>query len=244
MAYRSYRYRSRSMKRAAKKSKRNFIISLFLIIVFSYLALIWILPNFIGAIGSVKNFIQPTGKKINLEDQTATLAPPVLNIPYEATNTAQINIQGYSSPDLKVKLFIDDEEKQIANVLSDGSFTFQDIDLSLGTNNIFGKTYDEQGNESLPSKTIKVIFDNEKPPLDLSEPEDGKKVQGGRKVKFAGKTEIGAKIYINGSQVIVDKDGNFSSDQSLSDGDNNFTIRALDSAQNSNEISRLINFTP
>lgn len=243
MAYRSYRYRSRALRRTAQRSKGNFIISLFLIIVFSYLALIWILPNFIGVIGSVKNFIQPTGKKINPENQT-TLAPPVLNIPYEATNTAQINIQGYSSPGLKVKLFVDDTEIQTTDVSGDGSFTFQNIDLSLGTNNIFGKTVDGQNNESLPSKTIRVVFDNEKPSLDLSEPEDGKKVQGERKIKFAGKTEIGAKVYINGSQIIVDKDGNFSSDQSLNDRDNNFTIKALDSAQNSNEISRLINFTP
>lgn len=231
------------MKRAAQRGKRNFIISLFLIIVFSYLALIWILPNLIGVIGSVKDFIHPTVKKPSMENQ-ATLAPPVLNIPYEATNTAQINIQGYSSPNLKVKLFIDDEEKQTVDVSSDGSFFFQNIDLTLGINNIYGKTVDDKKNESLPSKTLKIIFDNEKPSLDLAEPEDGKKIQGDRKVKFKGKTEIGAKVYINGNQIIVDKDGNFSSDQSLTDGDNNFTVKALDNALNSNEISRRVNFTP
>ncbi len=244
MAYRSYKYRSRALRRTAKRSKRNFVISLILIIVFSYLALIWILPNFIGAIGTVKNFIHPSEKKVNSEIQTTTLAPPVLNIPYEATNTAQINIQGYSSPNLKVKLFLDDREIQTTDVSPDGSFTFQNIDLRIGTNNIYGKTVDKENNESLPSKTLKVIFDNEKPPLDLSEPEDGKKVQGERKIKFAGKTEVGAKVYINGNQIIVDKDGNFSSEQSLNDGDNNFTIRSLDSALNFNEISHRITFTP
>ncbi len=243
MAYRSYKYRPRAIRRAAGKSKRNFIISLILVIIFSYLALLWILPNFIGIIGSVKDFIHPTVKKLNLENQI-TLAPPVLNIPYEATSSTQIDIQGYSTPDLKVKLFMDDEEKQTADVTSDGSFNFQNIDLSLGTNNIYGKTVDDKGNESLPSKTIKIIFDNEKPILDLSEPEDSKKIQGERKIKFVGKTEAGAKVFINGNQIIVDQDGSFSSDQSLNDGDNNFTIKALDSAQNSTEISRNINFTP
>lgn len=244
MAYRSYRYRSRAIKRVARRGKRNFIISLFLIMVFSYLALIWILPNFIGAIGSVKNFIHPTEKKVNSENQTTTLAPPVLNIPYEATNTAKINIPGYSSPDLKVKLFVDDREIQTTDVSDDGSFTFQNIDLSLGTNNLYGKTVDETNSESLPSKTLKIIFDNEKPPLDVSEPEDGKKIQGERKIKFTGKTEVGTKVYINESQIIVDKDGNFSSDQSLNDGDNNFTVKAVDNALNLNEISRTVNFTP
>lgn len=243
MAYRSYKYRPRAIRRSASRSKRNFIISLILVIAFSYLALLWILPNFIGIIGSVKDSIHPTVKKVNLENQT-TLAPPVLNITYEATGSAQISIQGYSTPDLKVKLFMDDEEKTTTDVSSDGSFNFKNIDLTLGTNNIYGKTIDDKGNESLPSKTIKIIFDNEKPALDLSEPDDGKKVQEDRKIKFVGKTEPGAKVFINGNQVIVDQGGNFSSDQSLNDGDNNFTIKALDSAQNSTEIPRAVNFTP
>ncbi|MBI2019012.1 hypothetical protein HYS96_04920 [Candidatus Daviesbacteria bacterium] len=244
MAHRSYRYNRRAVRRIARRNKRNFIISLFLVLIFTYVALIWILPNFIRVLGSIKEFITPPIKKVDLKDTTVSLAPPIFNIPYEATNTAQINIQGYATPESKVKLFLDDEEKQTEKSSSDGSFTFQNIQLGLGVNNIYGKTLDENGQMSLPSKTIKVIFDNEKPLLEVSEPLDGKTIQGERKIKIAGKTEPKSQIYINGNQIIVDKEGNFSSERTLNDGENNFTIKAYDSSANFSEISRKVIFTP
>lgn len=244
MAHRSYRYNRRAIRRIAKRNKRNFIISLALVLVFTYVALIWILPNFIKVLGSIKEFISPPIQKVDLKDTTVSLAPPIFNIPYEATNTAQINIQGYATPDSRVKLFLDDEEKQTTESSSDGSFSFQNIQLGLGVNNIYGKTLDENGKMSLPSKTIKVVFDNEKPLLSVSEPEDGKSISGERKIKIAGKTEPKSQIYINGSQIIVDHEGNFSSERALNDGENIFTITAVDSSSNFSEISRRIIFNP
>lgn len=244
MAYRSYRYNRRALKRYARKSKRNFIISLILVTIFAYIALTWVLPNFIGVLGSVKEFISPTAKKVDLEDTTVSLAPPVLNIPYEATNTPQINIQGYATGNSKIRLFIDDREQQTTESLADGSFSFQDIQLGLGINNIYGTTVNEDGKMSLPSKTLRVIFDNEKPPLEISGPEDGKSLSGERKIKISGKTEAGAKIIINGNQIIVDKEGSFSTETQLNDGDNIFNIKAVDSSSNYTEISRLVHFTP
>lgn len=242
MAY----YRSkRSVKRFARKTKRNFIITIILIVVLFFVTLQWILPTFINGIGVIKEIIKPAGKRLTSVTANASLAPPVLNIPYEATNTAQIDIQGYSSPGSKVTLYIDDTEKQTSDVNADGNFTFQKVTLSLGTNNIYGKTTDEEGKISFASKTLKVIFDNEKPLLTLNEPEDGKNIQGGeKKVKVSGKTETGADIFINGTQTIVDKDGNFSTDLTLNDGENNFTIKALDSAGNFTEAGRRIIYQP
>lgn len=217
-----------------------------------YATLKWILPSFIGGVSTVKDIVKPSQKTI-ASPLSEALAPPVLNIPYEATNSAQIDIKGYGTPNLKVKLYIDDEVKDTVDVSSDGSFTFKDVSLSLGTNNIYGKTLDDEqvpgsagkGNESLPSKTIKLVFDNEKPNLQISEPDDNKKVQGGdKKVKVAGKTDPGAKVFISGNQTIVDKDGNFSSDQSLNDGDNTISIKAIDTAGNTNEIQRVVNYSP
>ena len=63
-------------------------------------------------------------------------------------------------------------------------------------------------------------------------------------MKISGKTEVGAKIIINGNQVIVNSEGNFSSDNILNDGENIFNIKAVDSASNYAEISRVVNFTP
>lgn len=241
-----YRYRSRrSAKRLASKSKRNFVFTLILIGILIYATFTWVLPYFIGGLGFVKNIISPPKKTVTEASKNANLAPPVLNIPYEATNSSEINIKGFGIANSKVKIFIDDNEKTTTDVSSDGSFATENISLSLGLNNIYGITIDEDGKESLPSKTIRIIYDDEKPSLSLNEPEDNKKIQGGdKKVKVSGKTEPGSKVFINNAQIIADREGNFNIDQPLNEGDNDILIKAVDIALNSTEMQRKVIYTP
>jgi hypothetical protein len=240
----TYRYHSRrSVKRLARRSRRNFIITLIVIGGLLYATITWILPNFIGGLGFVKNLTQPAQEIVTQSSENTTLAPPVLSIPYEATNTAEVSIAGFGTPDSKVKLYIDDESRQTTGVSGDGSFTFENVTLGLGTNNIYGKTVDDSGKESLPSKTIIILFDNEKPDLSVNEPEDGKTIQGGdKKVRVSGKSEPAVKVFVSDTQVIVDKNGNFSADQPLNEGDNILSIKAVDNAGNINEIQRRVIF--
>lgn len=236
-------FRSRKFSRNyVKKSKRNVVVTFILILVISYTTLAFLLPWFINGIGSIKKVLDPPKQVENTIDDN-TLAPPVINIPYESTNSGTIDISGYATYGSQVKIYIDDQLKQTTDVKEDGSFVTTDIDLMLGINNIYGKTTSD-GKESLASKTIKIIYDNEKPRLEVSEPSDNKNVQGERKLKISGITEPEVKIFINNSQTIVDKDGNFSTERQLSDGENNFEIKAEDSATNSTTISRKIVFTP
>lgn len=241
MAYRYYSRRYR--KKLAARSRRNFVFTLILVGILIYSTLTWVLPSFIGSIDFVKNITRQSKKSSPPPSQESVLAPPVLNIPYEATNTAQINISGYGTPYSKVKLYLDGEPKQTTDVSSNGSFTFENVTLFLGTNNIYGITLDDTDKESLPSKTIKLIYNNEKPVLAVSEPEDGKKIQGGdKKIKVSGKTDPGIKVFVNDMQVIVGSDGNFAIDQSLNDGDNTISIKAQDSALNFSEVQRTVNY--
>ncbi len=210
-----------------------------------YIGLFWILPSLIGGVSFIKNFNKPTNKASADSNKTSTLAPPVINIPYEATNTAQINIKGYATPNSKVSLYLDDDKKDTVDVSSDGSFEFKDVSLSLGTNNIYGKSIDENNLESLPSKNLKVFFDDEKPALSINEPEDNKNIQGGdKKIKISGTTEAGVHVFINDTQVIVNGEGNFSQEFPLNDGDNTFNIKSTDAALNSTEVSRKVTYTP
>ena len=238
------RYQYRKAKRLQSKSKQTFFVTIIIILILIYATVAWILPSLIGGISFIKNLTNPSHKTINPTDQV-TLAPPVLNIPYEATNTAQIDIAGYATPNSKVEIFLDDDKKQTIDVSEDGSFNFKDISLSLGTNNIYGKSVDEKEEESLPSKTLVIIFDNENPTLNISEPEDNKVIQGGdKKVKISGKTEVGINVFINGNQVIVNMDGNFSTTQDLNEGDNDFNIKAIDKAANFTEKSLRVIYHP
>ncbi len=236
-----YKYYSRSAKRKAKKSSRNFIITLILIGLLIYATLQWILPSVIGGVGLINGVIKPPKKTapVNYE----SLAPPVITVPFEATNTAQINISGFATPNAKVELFIDDQLKDTTQTPEDGKFEFNGVSLNLGTNNIYGKTIDEKGVESLSSKTLAIFYDNGKPLLTVSEPDDGKTIQGGdKKITFKGSTDPNVKIYINDVQTITNLDGNFSSEQSLNDGDNNFTIKAIDKAGNETSLVRKVTY--
>lgn len=240
------KYRSRrQIRKIARNSRRNFIVTLVLIVLLAYGTVNWVLPSFINGIGFVKNNLSPSEKIIRQTSDSALLAPPVLNIPYEATNTAQIGITGYATANSKVKLYLDDQLKDTVDTLENGDFVVKNLELSLGTNNIYAKTLDEKNVESLSSKTIRVIYDDEKPSLILNEPEDNKQIQGGdKRVKFSGKSELGVQIFINDNQIIVDKDGNFTTELTLNDGDNDFNVRAKDKASNSSEISRRVTYQP
>lgn len=208
-----------------------------------YATIQWILPSLINGLSFINSIVRPSRKVITQE--SPSLAPPVLNIPYEATNTAQIEIRGYGIPNSKVAIFLDMEQVDTVDILEDGSFETKNIELKLGTNNIYGKSIDEKDQMSLPSKTFKIIYDNEKPPLNISEPEDGKKIQGGdKKVKISGTTEPNAQVFINDTLVIVNSDGNFTSEQTLNDGDNIFNIKAVDKASNFTEILRQVTYQP
>lgn len=241
-----YKYRSRrSVKKLARKSKRNFVITLILIGILIYSTITWILPSFIGGVGFIKNTIKPSQKTVTLVSETGSLAPPILNIPYEATNSAQINIKGYATPNSGARLYMEDTPGDTVEVSSNGSFIFENVTLSLGTNNIYAKTLDENDKESLPSKNIKLIYDDEEPALSINEPEDNRKIQGGdKKVRVSGKTDPGVKVFINDTQVIVNSNGDFAIDQPLNEGDNTITIKAVDTASNTTEIQRKVNYTP
>jgi len=242
----AYRYRSRrSARKLARKSRRSFIVTLTIIIFLIYATLNLVLPYFIGGVGALKNIIKPPQMLTPQSVQNAGLAPPVLNIPFEATNSAQIDIAGFATPGSRIRLYIDNESLQTIDVANDGSFTFANVILNLGTNNIHGATLDEQGRESLPSKGVKLIFDNEKPPLDINSPGDNTVIQGGdKKVTVSGKTDPGIQVFVSGSQTIVDNDGNFSTDIDINEDENIISIKATDTASNSTEVERKVIYKP
>ena len=238
-------YRARSSRRYVKRSKRNFFVTLIIITLLLFATIQWILPTFVNGVGFVTGIFKEKSRTATNITENAQLAPPVLNIPYEATNTAEIDVKGYSTPGSKVKLFLDGQEIEIVDASSEGDFTFKNVSLGLGINSLYAKSIDSEDRESLPSKTFRITYDNEKPTLNVSEPEDGKTIQGGeKKIKITGNTEVNAEVFVNDAQIIIDKDGNFSSDQNLNDGENIFTIKSVDPASNITEISRRVVYQP
>lgn len=205
-----------------------------------YVLFQWVLPLFVGELSI---FSKSSPK--NEAEETVSLAPPVLNIPYEATNTATITIQGFATAQTKVKIYLDDSLVSEVNSQSDGSFVSGSISLLEGTNNIYGKTSDEKNKESLPSKRIQVIYSSEKPKLEITEPQDNQEIKGGdKKVLVRGTTDPGSELTINGFRVIISSDGTFSSEVGLSEGDNTITIAASNEVGNITSMEKRVKYIP
>jgi hypothetical protein len=233
-------YRPRSVRRRQDKSWRNIVLSILVVLVFGFFLISWGLPILIGSL-SIFNKLKPIDKTEEVPD--TALAPPVLNIPFDATNSASIVIIGYAQPNSKVQIIVNDDDKPEISTLGDGSFSTQNIDLSEGTNYIYGYTTDSNNHKSLPSKTIKLEYSSQKPNLEIVEPADNNQIKGGdKKVKVSGKTDSDNTLSINGMTVILNSDGSFSSDVPLNDGDNLITITATSSIGNSTTVSRKVNY--
>lgn len=231
--------RPRSLRRIERKSKKNLVRSLFLSGLVLFVFFFWGLPLLITKLSVVnKSKLNPSGTKKDYVE----LAPPVLNIPIEATNSGLLKITGYGQPQSEVQIFENNELKATTEVLGDGSFT-SSIELTKGENFIYGKTVNEKGELSLGSKTIRLIFSDEKPLLEIFEPEDNKSVIGGdKKVTVKGKTDPNNSLVVNGNIVIVNFDGNFEISLNISEGDNEISIQVTNSFGNSTRITRKVNY--
>ncbi|MDO8498848.1 MAG: hypothetical protein Q7S44_03615 [bacterium] len=231
-----------SFRNKEKRAKKKLYVVILLVSFLTYFLFTWFLPNFIGGLTFLNRFKSSPVPQQSVSDN-ATLAPPVLNIPFEATNSATIKVHGYAVPKSKVEIYIDDNLQNTTTASDDGSFTSDEIFLNLGTNNIFGKTVDDQGNKSLSSPAIHITYESEKPQLDLKEPQDNQTINGGdKKVTVSGSVDASKEITvtINSNRVIVNSGGSFSQTVNLNDGDNDIVVIATDAAGNSTQITRKV----
>ena len=237
-------YSTRSTRRVSKNAKKKLIYTALLLLFIIYASINWIIPNLIDGLGTIRDTVNPSIKKEEKITDQEVLAPPTLNIPYEATNTAVINLSGYAEPNTKIQIFLDDNLEIETETKSDGSFLAKELTLVLGTNNINAKANRDK-KESLLSKTFKIIYDKDSPALTISEPPDGKEIQGGdKKVKVSGKADFNSQVFINDSRVVLNSDGNFSTEVKLNEGENSIIIKAQDNANNITEVSRKVIYKP
>lgn len=233
-------FKPRSLKHNESRAKKRLIITIVGILIVSYVFFVWILPFVIGQL-SFLNKKKSVAEVESLKIDEA-IAPPVLYIPYEATNSASLEFSGYAAPLSKVELYIDGEIKNQTVTDSEGKFTTSQVALNLGTNNITAVTINDADKKSLPSKNIRLYYSNEKPKLEIAEPADGAQITGDKKVKVAGKTDANNSITVNGSTVIVDSEGGFQTVVALNDGENTLTIRASNTFGNTEETLRKVNY--
>jgi len=233
---------SRLVKTEEKRNVRRAFLFLLLTVVLLVTGFVFGLPaiaKFSGFLTDIKKSAQP----IERVDKTPP-APPRLEPLPEATNDLQVDINGSTEPGTTVFLTLNNRQEEIlANV--DGEFSYN-FSLNKGENKIAAYARDSSGNESQKTETFTIIFDDDPPSLEITDPENGSEYFGPkqRQVVIEGGTEEDASVTINDRLVVVERDQTFSFATTLSEGENQFTVKAEDKAGNTTEKSLTLHFTP
>lgn len=179
-------------------------------------------------------------KKDSTQFQTQT---PFFTNTVKASKEKFIKISGAAEIDSSVKLFVNGPEVKETKTGSDGTFTFEGVELIEGGNLIFAKATSSGKTESQKSETLTIVFDTKKPEIQLISPVNGQKISGvDSRVNIKGKVNEESAVTINSHQSVVDSEGNFSSLISLKKGNNTILIMARDLAGNESSISANIEF--
>jgi len=173
-------------------------------------------------------------------------APPRLKPLLEATNSAQVMVQGFAEPKSTVEILLSGTSVKTVITEENGSFKAGGIKLTLGKNDIVATAADEAGNTSQESGKIIIYYDETSPELEISDPADGSTYFGNEEDEIAvkGKTEEKVTVTINERIAIVDSEGNFEYPFSLAEGENQILVVATDKAGNKTEKEIKVTYEP
>lgn len=207
--------------------KKSFYLSLISIII-----AVLILTFGIGVLGGFADLLNKIFTNENSNDgKSTTVQAPLLDELPIATNSAKLRISGLALEGKKVLFYINDEKAGEADVSGD-RFSYEDLILHEGANDVKVKSQSENQTESDFSKSYKVIFDQKEPELTIDSPTEGQTFSGNNRISIKGKSEKDAQVYANGFLANVNSDGNFEVFVPLNEGDNEIEVRAIDIAGN------------
>lgn len=230
---------SRLVKREEKKLSKQAFTFIFFGLLILILFIFVIVPNIIRFFFSVIDKETPTLQADTIPPQTPVLSA----VPPEATMSASLSFTGYAEPKSKVVFLVNESETSEVDVDDQGQFTY-DLHLQNGENTISLYGVDAAGNESLKTRSYQVAQDNEAPSIEIEQPADGSTIElkKNRTTTIKGKTEVGARLTLNGRSILLNADGSFSSTYYLDEGDNELTFTAVDKAGNQTEKKIKVTF--
>lgn len=162
--------------------------------------------------------VKSSGPSLTVTTPADGLLTNEQTIPVEgSTDGTSLTVQGESVP-----------------LQADGSFATT-VSLKEGANLLEIKATDAAGNVRLLQLT--VTLDTTPPTLVVDSPQEGL-LTNKKEVTVSGTAEVGAKVYVQGSEVTSNADGTFSTQLTLAEGVHKIEVQALDPAGNEAKIAR------
>lgn len=233
---------SRRYRVQEKRTTRNAVLLLLLsagLLLFLLFFGIPSLINFAVFVSNLKNSSTPIAQ----EDKTPPI-PPQFDEPPRYVKTDKIMVGGRAEAGSTLKLF--HQEKLIKETVVDDKSNYSlEVSLDKGENTLFVTATDKAGNESERSAQRTVIYDLEPPTLEVTKPKDGESFSGDNKtIDIEGIVEQDTKVTVNDRLTIVGAGGKFNYKFTLSEGENQIVIIALDPAENKTEKQIKVTYTP
>jgi len=230
------------LERLARKEEKNVIRRIIYLSGISLILAILLIKLGIPLLGKFTDLLSFIFHKdeTQLSTEKSVTQPPRIDSLPTATNSAKLVVSG-SSEGATVEIYLNSEKAGQSKV-DNGEFTYEDLLLKNGENDISAKALDQSGNESDFSQSKKVIFDKEPPKLEVSSPSDGQSFSQNNRIKVTGKTDKDAQVYANGFLATVDLDGNFEVFVPVPEGETTIEIKASDEAGNVTIQTRKITF--
>lgn len=237
MAKRYSRLASTEEKRNVKIAYKYIFLSIVAIIFLIFFGLP-MLVKFAGFVGDIAK----SDKPVEINDNTPPAPPKFDDIP-EFTNKDTLFLTGKSESGASIVVRANNNDSEVvAN--NEGQFNFT-FNLEKGENTIDAIAKDQSGNESTQTQTYKIIFDNDDPKLEITDPADGSSFYGtsAKQLSIKGTVDEQVELNINSRYVTINDNGDFNFTTTLSEGENKFDVIAEDPSGNESATSFVVNFS-
>ena len=214
-------------------SKEKFIKSFIKFIAISvifYLSIFYLAP-FVA-------FLTSRIFQINTDKPVANvvLTPTLLNF-QNKTNKDKITLEGATSGQVEVELFLNENSKAKVTSEQNGRFKFENIEILKGNNKLTLKAVDSKGISSELSRVFEIEFDDKKPEIKEINLKQGEEVKNlNKNIKIIGETNEPCEILVNGKKVFIVNENKFEYLLGVEEGNVKIEITLKDKAGNEEKI--------
>ncbi len=228
------------MSRLEKHRQKQIIFYATVLIALIVFFIFFGLPLFISSSVFISSLMG--GNKESPTDKTQTFRDIQISDIPEATNSASFVVAGAVSNFDTLEFYLNGEKVDSKDEKGENSFAVQISGLQPGENKFYLIAKVEESSDSKRTSTYTIVYKNNKPKLEISEPADNLKTNH-TEIKVAGNTDKDVGIKVNGIPVVVDTTGHFQTQIKLNNGDNKIVITAQDSAGNQEEKTLNVNYS-
>ncbi len=218
------------MNSSKEKFIKSFIKFIAVSIIF-YLSLFYLAP-FVA-------FLTSRLFQINTDKPVANvvLTPTILNF-QNKTNQDKIKIEGSSSGNVEVEVFLNDNSVSKTTAEQNGRFKFENIEILKGNNKLTFKATDSKGVSSEMSRVYEIEYDNTKPEIKNINIKQSEEITNlNKNIRIIGETNEPCDILVNGKKVFIINENKFEYLLGVEEGNVKIEITLKDKAGNEEKVT-------